>query len=92
MIQAVAPPNASLPFAFVEPVLTSWFAFANSSGTARPWVRDPTTAIFDPVTSSWHVFSTTMVASGGGYPGAIRHFALNSTTLEAGPASGQWSD
>ena len=86
--------DAALPFAYVTPVFTRWFAFANSSGSDdRPYTRDPTTALFDPVTSSWHLYTTAMHLHGGGYPGAIRHFALNNSSLAEGPATGRvWSD
>jgi len=89
------PPAPPLPFAYVTPVLKAWYNFATSSGAAgRPFVRDPTTAVFDPLTKSWHVFATALVHNGGGYPGQIKHFSLNESSLAAGPADQKraWSD
>jgi hypothetical protein len=41
-------------------------------------LRDPTTALFDPISLSWHIFCT-HVSGGtgqGGYPGGIWHWSL----------------
>eukprot|EP01063_Lacrimia_lanifica_P010569 TRINITY_DN1729_c0_g1_i1.p1 TRINITY_DN1729_c0_g1~~TRINITY_DN1729_c0_g1_i1.p1 ORF type:complete len:379 (+),score=82.07 TRINITY_DN1729_c0_g1_i1:931-2067(+) len=85
---------SALPFAHVAPVLTEWYEFAHSADAARPFVRDPSTAVYDPATASWHVYATALEQSGGGYPGQIRHFSLNGSSLAAGPAGGGrvWSD
>eukprot|EP00750_Incisomonas_marina_P013913 INCI17566.8.p1 GENE.INCI17566.8~~INCI17566.8.p1 ORF type:complete len:367 (-),score=40.49 INCI17566.8:821-1921(-) len=45
-------------------------------------LRDPTTAVFDPVTATWHVFCTHIHGRAQpGYPGVVWHWSLNSSTL-----------
>eukprot|EP00947_MAST-08B_sp_MAST-8B-sp1_P001120 g1120.t1 len=66
------------PFAFDTPTFKVGRTFAQvSNGT----LRDPTTAVFDPVTESWHVLCTHIPHGTAGYSGTIWHFSLRSKDL-----------
>eukprot|EP00051_Salpingoeca_urceolata_P001497 m.41422 g.41422 ORF g.41422 m.41422 type:complete len:451 (-) comp11456_c0_seq1:87-1439(-) len=69
-----------LPFDYTTPAFSVDRVIASMENTT---LRDPTTAVFDPVTSTWHIYCT-HVSGGrgqGGYPGVVWHWSLNSTDV-----------
>jgi len=57
------------------------------------YLRDPTTALFDPETATWHLWCTlipTAANTSAGYPGSIWHWWANGTALPTG--GGAWRD
>jgi hypothetical protein len=86
------PPTSPKPsFRYVEPAFAEDFVFASASDS---YLRDPTTAVFDPLTRSWHLFSTHVPHSAGtasGYPGSVWHWSLNASFEEGPFARRQWT-
>ena len=70
------PPPPVVGFRYATPSYTVGRTIATAHGAT---LRDPTTAVYDPATATWHIFCTHVSggAGQGGYPGVIAHYALN---------------
>ena len=75
------PPAPPLPYSYASPVFHPGRVFADVPGST---LRDPTTALFDPVTSTWHVWCTYVkgVVGAGGYPGVVWHWSLKAARFD----------
>lgn len=65
--------------AALQPRFSVWRTFAALPDAT---LRDPSTALFDPSSRTWHVYCTHVPKSANttaGYPGSIWHWSLNST-------------
>lgn len=72
-----------LPFPYARPEYNNVTRVIGNASNGAP-LRDPTTVIYDPVTSSWHVWCTYIDPSHhttSGYDGVVWHFWLNSSNL-----------
>ena len=66
---------STLPFSYTTPNFHPDRIFASLGGVT---LRDPTTALWDPSSESWHVYCTHVTGGTGqgGYPGVIWHWSL----------------
>jgi hypothetical protein len=71
------------------PEFTPGRVFASVKGST---LRDPTTAVFDPITSTWHVYCTFVKGKvgAGGYPGVVWHWSLSNASSFDDPR-GVWT-
>ena len=70
---------APLP-AFVTPRFNASRSLASLPGID---VRDPTTALWDPASRTWHLYATHQPSGAEGYAaGTISHFSLNASRFD----------
>jgi len=81
-----------LPARYARPRLT---VISTLAELPDAHLRDPTTALFDPVGRRWHIFCTHIPLAKhttAGYPGTVWHFVSHGANLTNASTPGNWED